>query len=142
MIRLESIYDGDDAVTSRKYKIVYEALQEREPFESISHKGMPSWKEHIDFVSRIPYKGWYIIWHDAISVGSIYITYSNEIGIHIFKRHRRLGLGRQAIELLMRLHPAKEYFANINPDNTKSIKLFEYYLGFTHIQNTYRLEKK
>lgn len=113
-------------------------MEEREPHESISHKGLPTWQEHIDFINRIPYKGWYIIKEDERIIGSVYLSYNNEIGIHILKFYRRSGFASIAIELLMEKHPEKFYLANINPANEKSIKLFNK-LGFSHIQNTYKL---
>lgn len=122
---------------------IYNLLAEREAHESISHNKMPSWEEHLAFVGRVPYKGWYVIVDIDVShtdvLGSIYITYANEIGIGVFKKHRRAGIATDAIKLIMEAHPEKFFIANINPANDKSIKLFTEKLGFKHIQNTYRL---
>lgn len=137
-IVLDSVYNKKDLY----FSTIYQLLGEREENESISHNGMPTWQQHTEFVERRPYKGWYIILVEDKPVGSIYISFSNEIGISIFKRDRRKGYGKAAIELLMLRHIESFYLANINPMNTKSIDLFQGHLGFKHIQNTYKLMPK
>ena len=118
-------------------------LQERTQQQSISHKDMPEWWEHINFVDNHPYKAWYLICeHRCIprmwkKLGAIYLTDRNEIGIQVFDRHKGKGLGRASVEQLMRLHPGP-FYANINPHNDPSIGFFED-MGFKHIQNTYVL---
>lgn len=136
---LKSVYED-----TRAKDYLYNLLEQREPHESISHNEIPTWQEHIDFIGRKPYKAWYIVYSgvDDEPIGSIYLTYNNEIGIGIFRELRQMGYASQAIELLMKKHPEKFYLANINPANLKSISLFERKLGFKHIQNTYKLEPK
>ena len=125
--------------------ILYNLLEEREPGQSISHKKMPTRKEHKRFVSNLhylskcPYKAWYFIQQPNFGeiVGTVYLTYEREIGVAIFKRFHRRGYGKAAVQLIMAMHPG-EFLANINPSNQKSIEFFEK-IGFKHIQNTYRL---
>lgn len=117
--------------------MLYNMLAEREPHETISHSRMPTLEEHKAFVMRVPYKGWYFIHNNDAIVGSIYITYANEIGIHITKPNRRCGYAELAIAVLIKLHKEKFYLANINPNNEKSVRLFTK-IGFGHIQNTYK----
>jgi RimJ/RimL family protein N-acetyltransferase len=113
-------------------------LDERTPEQSISHKSMPTFREHCDFVRSDPYYAWYLVHDDAgVMVGTVYLTKQREIGISILERYRRAGYGRRALLALMELHPGK-FLANINPSNTDSIKFFERF-GFRHIQNTYEL---
>ena len=120
-MRLTPIEDFDGAAS-----MLYALLSEREPHESISHKAMPTFKQHCEFLASEPYTAWYIIDEGA---GAVYLTKNDEIGIGILKAHQRHGLGRQAIRELMRLHPRKRYLANINPHNLSSLRLFER-LGF------------
>ena len=128
-----------------QYLVLWTLLQERTPQQSISHKEMPEWSEHINFVNNHPYKAWYLICeHRCVprmwkKLGAIYLTQQNEIGIQIFNKHRGKGLGKEAVQQLMRLHPGP-YLANINPNNDASIAFFKK-MGFEHIQNTYRLEQ-
>jgi len=125
--------------------VLYELLAERRPEENISHRRMPSWEEHKDFMASQPYDAWYLIKvENALPpvvgdyVGAIYLTAVSEIGVGIFRSQRGHGYAREAIIELMRLHPRKRYLANINPKNETSIRFFSR-LGFHHIQNTYEL---
>lgn len=142
-VSLGNVHTGDrDRINS----ILYQLLAEREEYESISHNTMPTYGQHCSFVERKPYKGWYLIYDKETKlgptiVGSVYISFSNEIGIAIFKKHRRKGYAREAIKLLMISHPEQSYLANINPMNEKSIALFKD-LGFGIIQETYMLRSK
>lgn len=129
---------------------LFELLQEREKDESISHKEMPTYLEHIKFVQSDPYERWFIIFdedeHDI--VGSVYITKKNEIGIAIYKNCSRRGYAKAVLSKFNVMHSVLDnfsyytrspFYANINPANTKSIALFEQ-AGFKHIQNTYKLD--
>jgi len=134
--------------------ILYTLLSERGSETNISHSKLPSWKDHIKFIKSRSYFKWWIIASRKLNsdglreaVGTIYISHNNEIGVFIFKKHQRQGHASRAVRWLIRRHkPDKwgirsgEFIANINPKNSKSIKMFEK-LGFTHIQNTYGLKK-
>ena len=116
---------------------LYELLQERTPEESISHRRIPSWSSHVEFVKSNPYHVWYVIEVDGYTVGATYLTKQREIGIFIFKAYQGQGYGKQAVKMLMEKHPGP-YLANVNPANEKSKKLWES-LGGEVIQHTYRL---
>lgn len=115
---------------------LYELLKERTVTQSISHKEMPTHKEHVDFIKSEPYKAWYIIEVDGEIVGSTYLSKANEIGIFIFEAYKRKGYAVQAVKKLMSMHEGP-FLANINPHNHSSRGLFGL-LGFKHIQETYR----
>lgn len=116
--------------------VLYELLKEREPHVNISHKRMPTFKQHRLFVRSAPYAYWYLIEVGKHYVGSIYLTRVNEIGIFLFAQHRDKNHGPKAIRQLIDKHPRDRYLANVNPANTKSIRLFRR-LGFKPLQNTY-----
>lgn len=120
---------------------LFNFLSERESYQSISHTGMPTFTEHETFVIGRPYKEWYILLgiNHGKPMGSYYITYRNEIGIHIAKNYRGIGIGRETIQHIIEKYPKDSFFANINPQNEPSIKLFEA-MKFKHIQNTYRFD--
>lgn len=126
---------------------LYRLIQERmeEPELNISHKRMPTFQEHCDFVERRPYRCWYMIEEDGQLVGYACATFKNEIGVILSKRARGRGLGPQAINFLMSSHdPLPErsserrgtWLANIAPGNKHSQHIFEK-LGFKLIQHTY-----
>ena len=118
--------------------VLYELLKERTPEQSISHKEMPSWDDHLDFIASRPYFAWYLIWADSDVVGAIYLTKQREIGIGIFKEFKSKGYGTEAVKKLMELHPGK-FYANINPDNFASRMFFQEQFGAKLIQHTYVL---
>jgi RimJ/RimL family protein N-acetyltransferase len=133
-LTLVSVY----RLPKRAPQLLYKLLQEREPHVNISHRVMPSWKQHNTFIARRPYSAWYLIKSHHDYVGAIYLTAINEIGISILARWRGFGFGPHAIRLLMRKHARMRYLANISPRNEKSIRMFQR-LGFRIIQQTYEL---
>jgi RimJ/RimL family protein N-acetyltransferase len=125
-------------VTKSDCPFLYELLSQRNSRTNISHKKMPDYDEHVKFVLSKPYSKWYIILFKNQKAGSIYLTRQNEIGIFIKKGMQERGIGKQALQLLMKLNPRTRYLANINPKNTKSIKFFKK-SGFYLIQHTYEI---
>ena len=133
---IEDVYvKFEDVYVNHFVGMLYALLKERTENQSISHKEMPSFDEHIAFIESRPYLYWYRIRNEDSCVGAIYLTEKREIGIGIFKIFQRQGYATAAVNQLMKLHPGK-FLANINPQNEYSIHLFKS-LGFKHIQNTY-----
>ncbi len=138
-MHFRSVYDGA-CVSAGSIWFLYNLLKERDEITSISHKIMPSMREHIAFIQSNPYKIWNLIIDDeGNSVGSIYLSRQNEIGIFISRKHRGSGYGRQAVRLLIENNDGP-FLANINPRNERSIEMFAS-LGFTLIQQTYKLDQ-
>ena len=135
-MRLTPVY-----VVSNYRVLLWKLLQERTPDQSISHKEMPQWAEHVLFVDSKPYRDWLFIIDGEKVVGSIYITRHNEIGISVFNEHRRKGYAKWAIRQLMIWYDDDRILANINPKSKASIKLFGEF-GFKLVQNTYSLERR
>jgi len=138
-------------VNRQDCKFLYRMLEERPDYANISHKKMPTWREHISFVMSDPYVAWSIITYNGNKAGHTYITEPGEIGIFIKKEYQLKGIAKFIIKTTIRMAELmkldlldvpdnrKRLLANINPKNKASIKLFEG-LGFKHIQNTYELE--
>ena len=126
------------SVRKSDHIFLYELLKQRNLNENISHKKMPTFSQHVKFVISKPYSKWYIIEYKKQKVGSIYLTQTNEIGIHIIKEIRRKNIATLALKILMKKHPKQRYLANINPKNQKSIKFFTKQ-KFNLIQYTYEL---
>ena len=127
-------------VDEKDVQFLYNLLEERKPVTYISHKKMPTYEEHVNFVKSSPYSKWYIIEIDGERAGSIYLTKQNEIGIFLNEGLQEKGIGSNALNVLIGKNPDLRYLANINPENKKSIKFFKK-LGFTLIQYTYELNK-
>src|SRR5260221_9571855 len=121
------VYTTDSALIT-----LYQLLQERTPEQSISHKEMPSWEEHVEYIAKRPVPHWYLIEAGGPWVGSIYLSRRREIGVQIFRQEQRKGYGKWAVAELMRMHPG-EFYANINPANFYSRSFFNQ-MGFELIQ--------
>ena len=127
-------------ISKLDYDFLYDLLEERNPISNISHKKMPSFQSHIKFVLSKPYKKWYVVKMSNNSIGSIYLSYQNEIGFFLKKEHADVKLAKFVIKLFMEKNPLNEYFVNISPRNTKLIKFYKN-LGFSLLQKTFKLEK-
>lgn len=143
-IRIVDVYaNAPDNIAAVLF--LYELLGERDPVANISHREMPSFQQHRDFVDSHPYRAWYIIFlehrddlYDGTNdpIGATYLTEQNEIGVFILKAHQGNCYGKLAVCHLMNIHPQEIFLANINPHNSRSIDMFEA-LGFELLQITY-----
>lgn len=119
IIKLRTIKNSD-------YQFLYDLLLERKNFVNINHKKLPTFREHENFIKSKPYEKWYIIIDDNnIKLGTIYLTKKSEIGIFIKNSYSKLGIGSVALQLLISKNPKKIFYANINPQNTSSMKFFK-----------------
>jgi RimJ/RimL family protein N-acetyltransferase len=134
MIKLIDVYEYDNRYDA--LRALYAHLAERTPIQAISHREMPSWKQHCEFVEKRPYAAWYLI-IDGNIIGNIYLTNHREVGIHIAGEFRKAGNGHHALTHLRVLHPGP-MLANINPANEASIAFFKRH-GATLLQHTYQL---
>ena len=132
MIKLHTIYP----TTQDTFHFLYALLEERDGDVNISHKLMPSWGDHVDFVCSVPYKHWWLVLDGSERVGAAYLTKQNEIGIFILKAHQKRGYGTAAVKKIIEMFPGQRLLANVNPKNERSKKLFES-VGGKIIQHTY-----
>lgn len=123
-------------VTKSDSKFLFDLLKERNPKANISHKKMPSYDEHVDFIKSKPYTKWYVILKSNEKVGSIYLSKNDEIGIFILKKFQGNNFGVYALNELLKKNPRKRFLANVNPKNKKSISFFKNN-GFKLIQYTF-----
>ena len=127
-------------VSKSDYRFLYNLLMERDTNANISHKNMPTYNQHVSFVSAKPYSKWYVILYGASKAGSIYLTSQNEIGIFIKKSFQSKQIGNIALHKLIQKNPKKRYLANVNPQNKKSVRFFKNN-RFKLIQYTFELSK-
>ena len=127
-------------VSKSDYRFLYDLLMERDTRVNISHKKMPTYNQHVSFVSAKPYSKWYVILYRVNKVGSIYLTSQNEIGIFIKKSFQNKQIGNIALNKLIQKNPKKRYLANVNPQNKKSMRFFKNN-GFKLVQYTLELSK-
>ena len=147
MITLRNLYlNGAPKVEDVGF--LYALLREREPGESISHKEMPTLRDHTLYVNCHPYAHWLIAENPRLApVGAIYLTWQNEIGIAVLREERGKGYGTEMLQDFVRLIkplPAHKglrlgsFLANIHPENERSRRFFER-AGFKLHQFTYIL---
>ena len=127
-------------VSKSDYRFLYDLLMERDTRVNISHKKMPTYNQHVSFVSAKPYSKWYVILYGVNKAGSIYLTSQNEIGIFIKKSFQNKQIGNIALNKLIQKNPKKRYLANVNPQNKKSMRFFKNN-GFKLTQYTFELSK-
>lgn len=119
-------------------KFLYRLLQERMPHQSISHKRMPTYEEHLSYIANHPYQAWYLIYNTLVGiVGATYLTKIREVGLFIFNEFQGKGYGYAALAELRSRYPGR-MLANINPENPGSCIFFERH-GGKQIQVTYEL---
>ena len=126
-------------VTKNDHQFLYDLLLKRNNIENISHKTIPSLKQHIKFVNSKPYKKWYVILHERKKIGSISLSYQDEIGMQMKNKIKTDLTHKKAIGILIKKNPRKRYLVNINPHNKKKISFFKKN-NFKLIQYTYELE--
>ena len=127
-------------VTKNDALFLYDLLKNKDPNTNISHKKIPSYDEHVEFVMSKPYTNWYIIEYDKKNIGSIYLSKQDEIGISINNDYEYDQIVKPALKLLMKLNQRKRYLANTNP---KDVRAQEFLLknGFTGLEYVYELKK-
>ena len=127
-------------VTKNDALFLYDLLKNKDPNTNISHKKMPRYDEHVEFVMSKPYTNWYIIEYDKKNVGTIYLSKQDEIGISINNDYEYDQIVKPALELLMKLNQRKRYLANTS---SKDVRSQEFLLknGFTSLEYVYEMKK-
>ena len=120
------------------YRFLYDLLKNREPIENISHKKMPTYKQHTLFINSKPYSRWYIILYQKEKIGTIYLSKLDEIGVHLVEQFMGKKLYKEIVSKLMEKNPRKRYLVNVGIKNKKLSKLIESY-GFNKIQTTFEI---
>ena len=125
-------------VTKNDALFLYDLLKTRDPLANISHKKMPSYDEHVNFILSNPYTIWYIIEYEGKKIGSIYLSKQDEIGISLVDNSLYDKICKSIIKLLTKKNPRKRYLANVSPLN-KKLQNFFVNNGFTGLEYTYEI---
>lgn len=113
--------------------VLWQILLEREANSSPK----TSWEDHISFIQSRPHREWYIITDGKqTAYGSIFLSWKNELAVHILKVHRGRGHGWTAMHAMILRHADEPLFANVNPLNPRGRRLVEQ-LGFRPRQIVY-----
>ena len=125
-------------VTKNDALFLYDLLKARNPMANISHKKMPSYDEHVNFILSNPYTIWYTIEYEGEKTGSIYLSKQDEIGISLVDNSLYDKIGKSIIKLLIKNNPRKRYLAKVSPQN-KKLQNFFVKNGFTGLEHTYQI---
>ena len=125
-------------VTKNDALFLYDLLKARNPIANISHKKMPSYDEHVNFILSNPYPIWYIIEYEGKKIGSVYLSKQDEIGISLVDNSLYDKIGKSIIKLLNKNNPRKRYLAKVSPQN-KKLQNFFINNGFTGLEYTYEI---
>jgi len=125
-------------VTENDALFLYELLKTRDSLANISHKKVPSYDEHVNFILSNPYTAWYIIEYEEEKIGSAYLSKQDEIGIFLTDDSLYDKIGKSVINLLIKNNPRKRYLANVSPQN-KKLQNFFVNNGFTGLEYTYEM---
>lgn len=140
MFKLESVLH-----TEKHTKELYRQLSARA--ENISHKELPSYEKHKEFVLNHPYRAWFIIWHKKIALGNVYIQYDNSIGLNCIEDISELQIKKILNLLTGRFQPlepvpsvrAGRFFLNISSNNIELQKKLKR-VGLIESQRSYVFE--
>tara|TARA_X000000950_G_scaffold289404_1_gene412959 strand:+ start:24606 stop:25463 length:858 start_codon:yes stop_codon:yes gene_type:complete len=123
-------------------ELLYDLLKKRK--YKISHKLMPSYKNHKKFIKSQPYVHWYIV-REKEAIGTFYIKNDNSIGLNLIK------IKEEWIEqiknyIIKNFKPYKQipskippyFYINSSIKNTKMIKTFKM-LNIEPIQITHKI---
>ena len=125
-------------VTKNDALFLYELLKTRDPLANISHKKMPSYDEHVNFILSNPYSIWYTVVYESKKIGSIYLSKQDEIGISLVDNSLYDKIGKSMIKLLIKNNPRKRYLSKVSPQN-KKLQNFFVNNGFTSLEYTYEI---
>ena len=136
-----------EKVVGRRHQtdLLYELLKKRR--YSISHRKLPSYKEHQSFVSGAPYKVWYLVFRDNACLGSFYLHEDNSIGINL--NSDSLEVICQCLKFLTENYRPREeieskvppyFYVNVPHDNENLKKIIEK-MGCKPIQTSFRLNR-
>ena len=112
-------------------QVLYDLLSKRS--HKISHRDMPPYGEHHDFVRGNPYRSWHLIKTEGKYIGSFYITDQNTIGINILDDFTDNALPSVIAGIRSRFSPLPAlksvrngaFSINVAPSNTKLIEALE-----------------
>ena len=124
---------------------LFKILKERKKSDNISHKKLPTYKEHKMFVDSSPYRYWFLVLVSEDYIGTVYVSKSNEISIKLLEHSNTIY--KEILNLIIRnITPLKgipskrssNFIVNISIGNTK-VKRILNKMKADKIQETYKI---
>ena len=128
---------------NRQINDLYYLLKKRK--FGVSHKLLPSYEEHEEFVIKNPYKYWFLILYNQSKIGSFYIMSNNSVGINLTTHSEEILI--KTIDFIKKnFSPEKAipslipnyFYINISNQNIPIKKIFNS-LEIPLIQITYKI---
>ena len=108
---------GLQEITENDAEFLYDMLKERDATINVTHKKLPTFVEHLEFIKSDPYDAWYIIEIESKQIGHIWLDNVDRIGFFTKKEFKGFGFIIPAFEKLKEIHPRKKYVGKLNPKN-------------------------
>ena len=138
LISFELVIGRDEQIDN-----LYNLLKKRN--FTISHKNLPSYNFHKQFVLENPYRYWYLITYEKKYIGSFYLKKDNSVGINITFQNKKIL--SSILSFLKKNHsPSKSsasiippyFYINVPSDNIQLQNFLEN-LGASSIQISYKI---
>ena len=131
--------------TDEQIKILYELLKTRNYV--ISHRSLPSFEKHRDFVKNHPYLHWFLLRDESNYFGSFYLKKDNSIGLNLTE-YSKENLEACVDFISDNFSPKKSkpsmvpnyFYVNISYSNEEAKSVLQE-LGLNPLQISLRLEK-
>jgi RimJ/RimL family protein N-acetyltransferase len=104
------------------YAILYRRMSE--PKFNISHRRMPTLRQHWAFLKSRPYEQHYLIMSGEVLLGACYVSHHDEVGIWLSTEHRRSGLGSHILDQIIKRRGRQRLIANVAKTNLPSLMFF------------------
>lgn len=119
-----------EAVFPSEYQIrtLYQQLRARN--HTISHKSLPSYDCHKEFVTNHPYRAWFVILLNKIALGNVYIHHDNSIGLNCSDEISEAQIKKILSQITSEFQPLEavpsvrlgKFFLNVASSNTLLIE--------------------
>ena len=128
-------------------ELLYHQLRSRT--NSISHRVLPSYDYHKEFVAQHPYRAWFIIKSKDLVLGNVYVQYDNSIGLNCCNQISEIQIESILDLISIKLKPltpipsvrSSNFFLNVATSNTDlQNKLTN--LGLIESQRSFVFHKK
>ena len=143
MLKSDFVFFEQVVCSKAQIEVLYSLLKKRT--YSISHRKLPTFEEHKNFVECNPYRCWYIVKVSSEALGSFYIKDDNSIGMNLIEP--TIFLVEQILDYVRKnFEPNPEdpsiipdyYYINVPEKNKKLISILED-LGEKRLQVSFRL---
>ena len=131
--------------TAEQIELLYELLKQRT--HVISHRSLPNFEEHQDFVNNHPYLHWFLLHDTSNLLGSFYLKKDNSIGLNLVEYSKEnlaacvnfISDNFSPEEPMASVIP-KYFYVNISYSNESALSALQE-LGLNPLQISLRLEK-